>query len=104
MTFADAMSNAMEVWFGTDFADSAILNGQPVLVQAKPVEPMNDSDGLLDHLDVEFQIDDYPTVAYRTDTLSFNGTSWRYPVVVAQDSFTRTVRFSSNKRPIARGR
>lgn len=104
MGFFDAIENAMQAWFSTDFADSVTLNGDTIQANVKPSDTETSADGIVDYLDVEFQLADYPAVVYRTDALIYSGETWRYPIVLTQDSYTKTVRFSRNKRPIARTR
>lgn len=101
MGFSDAIDNAMDVWFGDDFADAVVLNS--VAVNAQVIEQGVDesSNGMAGYIDVDFKLTDYGTIAYRTDTLVYGGLTWRYPKKRAADADTVTVRFSRNVRPRA---
>jgi hypothetical protein len=99
MSFSDAMDNAMNVWFGADFADSVTLNGDTVPANVNPSEVDEKSHGLQDVLNIEFRVSDYPVVDHRSDTLAYAGAAWSNPIQVRADAYTRVVAFRRNATP-----
>lgn len=100
MGFSEAIDNAMGVWFGDDLSDLVVLNSVSVNAQVIEQGRDEDADGVVDFIEAEFDLADYPAVDYRNDTLEYNGTTWRYPRKVSVDGTrTRIVRFVDNQRP-----
>jgi hypothetical protein len=97
MDLATAKAHAQALLLNT----SMTLNGVPILAHCIEQGRDDDADAAVDYIEVEFAMADYPTVAYRTDTLVYNGITWRYPRTISVDGTrTRTVRFLDNPRNI----
>ena len=101
-SFDDAVTLAMDVWFGADMADPMTYNGSDIPGQVLGSGTEQDANSVFDFLDVEVKASDVPAVTYLTDTLVHNSLTWKYPRVTGQDAYTKKIRFIRNQRPKVR--
>lgn len=100
MTFDTILTAAKQAWFDSDLlASSATLNGGAVTVCILERGTEDDDNSVFDYLDVALQPADYATVTYRTDTLVYDGVTWRYPRVMKIDEASLTVRWIADQKP-----
>lgn len=98
--FDDISAQAAAAWFDSDImAVAATLNGGAVSVCILEHGREEDENSVFDFLDVAHQAADYSTVTYRTDTLVYDGVTWRYPRIMAANSVGLDVRWISNQKP-----
>lgn len=98
--FSDISAQAAEVWFDSDIlAEAAVLNGDAVTVCILEQGRDEDSNSIFDYLDVALRVADYSTTNYRTDTLLYDGVTWRYPQVKKIDAVSYMVRWINNQKP-----
>ena len=102
MTLKSQLGSDLSIFFDTDdFAETVAYNSVdiPAIVDQGAEE---DANSLFDFIDIEVQGSDVAAVAYRTDTLVYDGLTWRYPKIISQDAHTKKIRFIRNQRPKAR--
>ena len=101
--FNDAITDAMPIWFGADMdPETVAYNSSNIPGHIHECGTQEDSNSVFDFMDIEVINSDVATVTYRTDTLVYDGLTWRYPKVLEQDSKTKKIRFIRNQRPKAR--
>lgn len=98
--FEDISAQAAAAWFDSDIlAEAATLNGAAVTVCILERGIEEDDNSIFDFLDTALQTADYTTCTYRTDTLVYGGTTWRYPRIKMVDAVCLTVRWIANQQP-----
>jgi len=99
MTLKSQLSSDLSIFFDTDdFAETVTYNSVdiPAIVDCGSDE---DANSIFDFMDIEVQTLDVAVVTYRTDTLVYDGLTWRYPKIISQDAQTKKIRFIRNQRP-----
>lgn len=99
----DIADDLGEHHFNTDeFAQTVTYNGSgiPGVVAGSGTE--EDANSVYDYLEIELRVSDITTITYRTDTLIYDGDTWRYPKIMEQDAYTLKVRWIRSQRPKAR--
>jgi len=103
MTLADQLSTDLSVFFNTDeFAAPVTYNTSDISVIIVGHGTDADANSVFDFVDVIAKASDVPTVTYRTDTLVYDGLTWRYPKVLEQDAYCKKIRLIRNQRPKVR--
>lgn len=101
--FDAAVTAAMDIWFGADMdPETLTYNGSDIPGHIHGRGQDEDTNSVFDFLDIEVMASDVPTVTYRTDTLVYDGLTWRYPKVLGQDAYCKKIRFVRNQRPRVR--
>jgi len=102
MTFDTIITAARQVWFDTDWLGvAATLNGASLTICVLERGRDEDDNSVFDFLDTAVQPADYATITYRTDTLVYDGTTWRYPRLRKIDAAVLSVRWIANQKPKA---
>lgn len=96
--FDDAVNNAMDVWFGSDYADTVTYAGTDISAIIHERGTEDNPEGLIDFIEVEVQLSDVAGIDYENDTLVIGSDTYKYPRLKSIDSYSRIIRLVKSRR------